>query len=125
MFIRDIRRSDYFKALDGTTLCELLHPAKTDAEVSIRCSVAHAMLKCGEYSITHRLKSSAELYYVLEGEGLMTIDGESARVRAGQIVYIPPGSVQHIRNTGTDDLAFLCIVDPMWREDDEELVDRR
>ncbi|MBI4776791.1 MAG: cupin domain-containing protein [Deltaproteobacteria bacterium] len=125
MFIKDIRHSDYFRALDGTTLCELLHPAKTEPELSLRCSVAHARLRRNESSLPHRLKSSAELYYILEGEGLMIIDGESARVHAGQIVYIPPGSVQHIQNVGVQDLAFLCIVDPMWREGDEELVDCR
>jgi len=125
MFIKDIRHSYYFRALDGTTLCELLNPEKTDVELSIRCSVAHAVLRQNESSLPHRLKSSAELYYILEGEGLMCIDGEFARVHSGQIVYIPPGSIQHIQNVGVKDLAFLCIVDPMWREGDEELVDRQ
>lgn len=52
----------------------------------------------------------------------MHIDGESASVRPGQAVFIPPGAVQYIENTGADDLAFLAIVDPQWRAGDEELV---
>jgi len=38
------------------------------------------------------------------------------------VVYIPPLSTQYIRNTGSDDLKFLCIVDPAWREQDEEIL---
>jgi len=43
-------------------------------------------------------------------------------VEPGQAVYIPPHSTQHIRNTGPSDLLFLCIVDPAWRSEDEEMV---
>ncbi|MCK7511883.1 MAG: cupin domain-containing protein [Desulfobacterales bacterium] len=43
---------------------------------------------------------SAEVYYVLEGRGLMHVGDETAEVAAGQAVYIPPGAVQFIENRG-------------------------
>ena len=52
----------------------------------------------------------------------MHIDREARAVAAGDTVYIPPGATQHIENTGSDELRFLCIVDPAWRPDCEELV---
>ena len=52
----------------------------------------------------------------------MHIDGEVAPVCPGQVVYIPPGARQFIRNIGQKDLVFLCIVTPPWKEDDEELA---
>ncbi len=52
----------------------------------------------------------------------MSIDGESEAVRPGQAIYIPPHSTQYIQNTGGSDLTFLCIVDPAWREEDEEVL---
>lgn len=55
----------------------------------------------------------------------MHIDAESSEVVAGSAVYIPPRSIQHIENTGTQDLVFLCIVDPAWRAQDEEVLDPR
>jgi mannose-6-phosphate isomerase-like protein (cupin superfamily) len=79
------------------------------------------MLPVGGESLPHRLKTS-EVYYILEGEGVMRIDDEVAQVRAGQTVYIPPGAVQRIRNTGSEELVFLCIVDPAWRAEDEEIL---
>ncbi len=41
----------------------------------------------------HYHKRSTELYYVLEGEGTVTLDGEVHPVCKGSIVHIPPGVV--------------------------------
>ena len=70
----------------------------------------------------HRLKSS-EVYYILEGEGEIYIDDESRRVTQGQTIYIPPGAVQRIRNTVDAELVFLCLVDPAWKAEDEEILE--
>ena len=51
----------------------------------------------------------------------MHIGTRSAPVHPGQIVLIPRGRSQYIRNTGTGDLVFLCIVTPKWQAADEEL----
>ncbi len=119
MFIKDLKTCKEFIAGDNAILRELLHPDK--AELKLRYSLAHAMLKPGETSYRHKLKTS-EVYYILEGEGLMHIDNESARVLPGQVVYIPPDAVQYIKNIGQVDLKFLCIVDPAWRKEDEEIL---
>ena len=42
----------------------------------------------------HYHKRGVELYYVLEGEGAVRLDGVEHTVRKGTIVHIPPG-VQH------------------------------
>jgi len=119
MFIKDLKKCEEIIAGDNTTLRELLNPQKDD--IATRYSLAHARLRPGEISHAHRLKSS-EVYYILEGEGEMYIDDEKEKVCAGQAVYIPPNSVQRIKNTGIKDLTFLCIVDPAWRAEDEEVV---
>jgi mannose-6-phosphate isomerase-like protein (cupin superfamily) len=54
----------------------------------------------------------------------MHIDEESLEVGAESAIYIPPGARQYIENTGDSDLEFLCIVDPAWREEDEEIFER-
>lgn len=119
MLIRDLRDCEQFIAGDNTILRELLHPDKAD--VKLRYSLAHATVRPGEISLPHKLKTS-EVYYILQGIGLMYIDDESEEVRPGQVVYIPPSAVQRIRNVGDVDLQFLCIVDPAWRPEDEELL---
>ena len=119
MFIKDLKACKEFVAGDNAILCELLHPDKE--VIKLRYSLAHAIVKRGETSYRHKLKHS-EIYYILEGEGLMHIDNESARVLPGQAIYIPPDSVQYIKNIGQSDLKFLCIIDPAWRQEDEVIM---
>jgi len=54
---------------------------------------------------------------------MMHIGQESQEVGAGCVVYIPPEAVQFIENIGKKDLKFLCIVEPAWREEDEEILE--
>jgi mannose-6-phosphate isomerase-like protein (cupin superfamily) len=119
MFIKDTAKCCYFAAMDNTHLCELMHPSMD--EVDIPYSVAHANVKPGESSLPHRLKTSSEVYIILEGVGEMHINEEHEPVSPGQAVFIPPGCWQSIRNTGSIDLIFLCIVHPRWQKEDEEL----
>lgn len=120
MFKKDLKECEEIIAGDNTILKELLNPLKED--ISIRYSLAHARLKPGQVSLAHRLKSS-EVYYILEGQGEMYIDDEKENVSKGQAIYIPPNGVQRIKNTGTVDLTFLCIVDPAWKPEDEEVLE--
>ena len=41
----------------------------------------------------HYHKAGTELYYVLDGEGTVVLDGVEHEVRTGSIVHIPPGVV--------------------------------
>ncbi|MFM7193949.1 MAG: cupin domain-containing protein [Bacteroidota bacterium] len=119
MLIKDLQSCEEFIAGDNTILRELLHPDK--APVDLRYSLAHAVVKPGLTSFPHKLRTS-EVYYLLEGEGIMHIDGETRPVGPGQAIYIPPNSHQFISNTGSIDLKFLCIVDPAWRVEDEVVL---
>ena len=119
MLIKDLQKCDEFVAGDNAILRELLHPDKED--LKLRYSLAHAIVKRGETSYRHKLKHS-EVYYILEGEGMMYIDHESVKVRPAQAIYIPPNSIQCIKNIGHGDLKFLCIIDPAWRQEDEEVL---
>lgn len=122
MLIRSIVDCPHERVIDRSILCELLHPDKVKEAAGLGCSLAHAIVPAGEATLPHVLDQSVELYYILEGEGEMHIGNEQEFVRAGQIVYIPPKARQYIRNSGTGDLVFLCIVSPKWQEGDERLV---
>jgi mannose-6-phosphate isomerase-like protein (cupin superfamily) len=116
MLISDLKSCPEFIAGDHTILRELLHRDKADVE--LRYSLAHATLKPGDTSYKHYLLTS-EVYYILEGNGIMTIGEEKKDVYPGQAVYIPPEAWQCIHNPGPGVLKFICIVDPAWRKEDE------
>lgn len=119
MLIRSLADTAGIKAGDGSFLQELLRPS--DKSPAIRYSLARAEVGPGQSTLPHRL-NGAEVYYVLEGRGLMHVGDEQAEVAAGQTVYIPPGAVQFIENKAASRLAFLCIVDPTWTPADEEVL---
>lgn len=119
MFVKSLKDCRQFAAGDDSLLRELLHPDK--AALNIRYSLAHATVRTGEVTKPHKLKSS-EVYYILEGRGLMHIGDENFEVGPDCIVYIPPDAVQYIENTGKSDLKFLCIVDPAWQQENEEVL---
>jgi quercetin dioxygenase-like cupin family protein len=48
-----------------------------------------------------------EIYYVLEGSGIVSLDGAERRVTAGAAVFIPADCEHGIRNDGTAPLRFL------------------
>ena len=118
MFIRNREDSPEFIAGDNCRLREILHPDRT--ALALRYSLAHATVASGQTTWLHALRTS-EVYYILSGSGDMRINDETAAVRPGDTVYIPPGAKQQITNTGTADLIFLCIVDPAWRKEDEQV----
>jgi mannose-6-phosphate isomerase-like protein (cupin superfamily) len=120
MFIRDIRDCEEIIAGDNTRLTELVNPLADELELSY--SFAVATIAPGTSSLEHRLKNS-ELYYFLAGQGEMLVGAEISRVQPGRIVYVPPGVKQKVNNDGTEDLKFICIVDPAWRQEDEEILE--
>lgn len=71
MIVKNVRDCKYERVLDDTLLCELLHPQCENLKMNF--SLAHAILKPGEASLPHCLKESAEVYYIIEGEGIMHI----------------------------------------------------
>ena len=119
MFIVDFKDCPAFTSGDNAILREFLHPDK--APLKLRYNLAHATVKAGRPTLQHRLKTS-EVYYILAGKGIMHVNDEYAAIRAGHTVYIPPDSKQYVQNTGDTDLIFLCIVDPAWQAEDEEIL---
>jgi mannose-6-phosphate isomerase-like protein (cupin superfamily) len=48
-----------------------------------------------------------EIYYVLSGTGLMTIDGKSFEVTPGTAILTRPGSSHGLKQTGAEDLVIM------------------
>ena len=119
MFIKKLGRCKQFIAGDNSLLKELLNPNKEN--IDVRYSLAHARVKPGETTRLHKLKVS-EVYYIINGKGEMRIADKTEGVSEGDTVYIPPDAIQSIKNTGSDELIFLCIVDPAWTPEIEEIL---
>lgn len=71
----------------------------------------------GAYVHMHSHKVQEQIYHVLSGEGVLTVDGERRLVRANDVTYIPPGVEHDFHCTGTDTLVFLVITSPPTDEE--------
>lgn len=77
-----------------------------DAALTTEFSAGVAELAVAGWLGRHRHEPS-EIYYVLNGEGTLTIDGEDHALRTGTAAYIPGNSEHGIRNTGDGTLRFF------------------
>lgn len=109
-----------FLAGDHTVLRELLHPGKQP--LALGYSVAHGTLAPGRRSKLHRLTSS-EVYYIIAGRGRMSVDDSIVSVTPGSVIYVPPGGKQSLENSGETAIEFLCLVDPAWQPEGEEVLE--
>jgi mannose-6-phosphate isomerase-like protein (cupin superfamily) len=61
----------------------------------------------------HKHRVQEQVYHVLEGEGLMEIDGTARVVRKHDVIFLPPGVEHAISNSGLVDLVFLVVTSPV------------
>jgi mannose-6-phosphate isomerase-like protein (cupin superfamily) len=120
MDVRNIDRVEAFITKDGSEIRELL--AHRNACIRNQ-TLAEARLPAGASTTVHRHVRTEEIYYVLEGRGLMRVGEEAREVGVGDAVAIPPGAVHQITNTGPTVLKFLCCCAPGYEHDDTVLAE--
>ncbi|HZP88947.1 MAG TPA: cupin domain-containing protein [Burkholderiales bacterium] len=64
------------------------------------------------YVAPHKHKIQEQVYHILDGEGLMEIEGERNVVRKDDVIFLPPGVEHAIYNTGLTDLRFIVVTCP-------------
>jgi mannose-6-phosphate isomerase-like protein (cupin superfamily) len=65
------------------------------------------------YVELHAHKVQEQIYHVLDGEGMMVIDGKQQIVRRHDVIFIPPGVPHSITNNGLTDLTFIVVTTPV------------
>jgi len=105
---------------EGAQIKQYFHPHNTLE--GINYSLAQFTLEPGKKSKLHKI-SSSEIYYILEGRGSLKIDGETYDIEKDDSVYVPPNSKQFIKNSGSTNLKFLCIVEPAWKAENEFILE--
>ncbi|RKZ28867.1 hypothetical protein DRQ36_09800 [bacterium] len=109
-----------FITKDKSEIREIMSPAIGSVE---RQSLAEAILYPGQSTIEHIHKISEEIYYILEGEGVMWQDGEEHEIGPGDAIANLPGVPHRITNTGDTPLLFLCICTPHYTHEDTVLLE--
>jgi mannose-6-phosphate isomerase-like protein (cupin superfamily) len=107
--IAEVPWKEYPDHHGGALSKPLVNPENTSARhVDYRISMYQPMA-CVKL---HKHKVQEQVYHVLEGEGLMEIDGERRVVRRHDVIHLPPGVEHSIENSGLCDLVFLVVTCP-------------
>jgi mannose-6-phosphate isomerase-like protein (cupin superfamily) len=120
MSVRKSSEIESFLGNEGTKIKQYFHPHNTLNGITF--SIAQFTLEPNTRSRVHKIRS-AEIYYILQGEAILTVDNNQHRIKKDDSVYVPPMSEQHIENIGKMDLQFLCIVEPAWKSEDEIILE--
>ena len=65
----------------------------------------------GQMTRGHSHAGQEEVYFFVQGTGMMMVDEEKFRVSAGDIVLIPDGAFHRVINDGEMHLIFNCVFD--------------
>jgi mannose-6-phosphate isomerase-like protein (cupin superfamily) len=115
MDVRSLAAAEPFVTADGSTIREL---CGLPTGGTVNQSLAEATLEPGQTTQRHYHREAEEIYFVLEGEGEMELEGDRARVAQGEAIPIPPGARHQIRNIGVQALRILCCCSPPYRHED-------
>ena len=110
--IRQNKAGDEYYTSEGCYITEVSNSAD-DPDVSI----ARARVEPGVTTRWHRLHDTVERYVIVRGFGRVEIgDLPPTDVREGDVVLIPSMCRQRITNYGSEDLIFLAICTPRFRD---------
>lgn len=102
-----------FLTRDGSQIRSILD--RTNAPVE-KQSLAEAAVQAGGSTRRHYHRLSEEFYFILEGRGLMDVDGETREVGPGDAILIPAGAWHTI--AAQERLRFLCCCAPPYAHED-------
>lgn len=120
MHIHNLAEVPAFTTKDGSEIRELLAHRNSCIQ---KQSLAEARVPSGMSTAPHYHPRTEEIYYILEGAGVVIVDGDMRNVGPGDAIAIPPGAVHRITTTSNTPLRFLCCCSPGYEHEDTVLID--
>lgn len=100
----------WYEAEDKALAREIASPRNSKLK---ELSIAEIVIPAGVEVVPHH-HVMEEVYYLLEGSGIMMVDGETTRVSAGQSVVIAPHQWHSIKNDSDQDIRMIVTCTPAW-----------
>lgn len=117
-----ILHPDLSSEFETDELCHIVELSNSAADPDL--SIARARVEPGVTTAWHRLRGTAERYYIMQGSGRVEIGEQQPEdVGEGDIVVIPSMCPQRIENTGSNDLVFLVLCTPRFKDEVYEEVE--
>jgi 2-phosphoglycolate phosphatase len=111
IYRQNINRSKPFITKDSSIIRSIID--RTNAPVK-NVTLAEASVKMNDATIEHIHKRTEEIYYIVSGRGIMSLNGKCFSVKKGDGILIPPGTRHWIKNSGRNILKILCACAPPY-----------
>jgi mannose-6-phosphate isomerase-like protein (cupin superfamily) len=70
----------------------------------------------GEKNRADKHPGREELYYIFQGGGTVTVDGEAHSIKAGDVVFIPDGATHYLSNNTSETLGLFWAIAAKWSD---------
>jgi mannose-6-phosphate isomerase-like protein (cupin superfamily) len=88
-----------------------------------KVSLAQVIMDGGNVSLWHQHSRMSEVYFILEGEGILYYGNEALQAKKGAYLVIPPNTPHKLRNTGKSDLEHLVFAIPPFDPEDIDIIE--
>jgi mannose-6-phosphate isomerase-like protein (cupin superfamily) len=95
----------------GSEIRSLIDRTNSDIEL---CSLAEEVLPPGKAVRRHHHLQTEEIYYILHGEGEMTVGSETQKVKTGDAIFIPRTKTHTLKNTSNEPIRLLLVCGPAY-----------
>lgn len=85
-------------------------------------SMAHVTMAPNNVSLWHQHKIMYEIYFIINGEGILYYNNKSLKVQKGAYLILPPNTPHKLKNTGNTDLEHLVFAIPTFNPNDVEIL---
>jgi quercetin dioxygenase-like cupin family protein len=78
-----------------------------------RVTITRVTMEPGATSARHSHPASEQIWLIEQGDALLLMaDGQTDRLRAGDVVRTPAGAIHGVANTGAGPLVYLSVTTP-------------
>lgn len=108
MVVRNVRDKEVLETTylaHGGAIAQMVLDGRVLKELGF---LAIARLEPGRRIESH-IDPMEEIYFIMNGEGEMSVDDETKRVVPGDAVWIPTGSRHGLANAGSEECVILVI----------------
>lgn len=112
MHITNQAQAEHFDTGTGEHVYELAGPSNGNMT---QHSVAKIEIEPGKGGKQHFHPEVEETYFILSGQGKVTLDGQASILNPGDLVAIPPKVSHYIENpSNTETLTFIATCATPW-----------
>ncbi|MDL2307242.1 cupin domain-containing protein [Desulfovibrio sp. OttesenSCG-928-C06] len=119
--LQDVGSTEAYTTKDLSQIRELIHPAAEEYRAfGLGMSLAEAVVEESCTTASHRHDEFDEIYYCLEGAGLLYLDGEEHEFFPQSYYLIPRGTVHSLK--AVTRIRLLCICSPGYTHEGTEII---